>query len=35
MAIGELGIGARAEVEAVVALLGRLCATLTGLCRKG
>ena len=34
MAIAELGLGSRSESQAVIALLGRLCATLTGLCRK-
>lgn len=34
MAVIELRLGSRSEAEAVVALLGRLCATLTGLCKK-
>ncbi len=34
MAIAELGLGSRSESQAVIALLGRLCAALTGLCKK-
>jgi hypothetical protein len=34
VAITELSLGERAEVECVVELLGRLCATLAGLARK-
>ena len=34
MAVAELGLGGRTEAQEVIALLGRLCATLTGLCRK-
>jgi four helix bundle protein len=34
MAIAELGLGSRSESHAVMVLLSRLCATLTGLCKK-
>ena len=34
VAIAELSLGERAEIEAVIELLGRLCATLVGLGRK-
>ena len=34
VAIAELSLGERAEVESVIELLGRLCATLVGLARK-
>jgi four helix bundle protein len=34
VAIAELSLGDRAEIEAVIELLGRLCATLVGLGRK-
>ena len=34
VAIAELSLGERAEVESVIELLGRLCATLVGLTRK-
>ncbi len=33
-AIVALGLGSRSEAQAVIVLLSRLCATLTGLCKK-